>query len=188
MPYFKKLVGKNIYLSPMAVEDAEIWAKWKNDIHNFAYVHHSPNINLESAIQNLKDSMSENNHVFSVLSHEDRLIGHCALFDFHQKNHNAQLGILIGESDAQGKGYGTEAVMLLLDYGFNVMNLHQVYLAVVSHNTRAIRCYEKCGFVKTGVRRKSQHFAGEWHDLIHMDILREEFTQSPYIIPKFREM
>lgn len=79
---------------------------------------------------------------------------------------------------ARNKGYGTEAIQLILDYGFNYLNLNNIKLDVLSFNERAIACYKKCGFKEYGRRRKSEFINGKYYDRISMDILKEEFTQS----------
>lgn len=76
------------------------------------------------------------------------------------------------------KGYGTEAIRLLLDYGFNYMNLHSVKLELMSFNERALKCYKKCGFKETGRIRENRFINGNYYDTITMDILEREFTES----------
>jgi RimJ/RimL family protein N-acetyltransferase len=90
------------------------------------------------------------------------------------------LGIVIGEKSRWGQGYGQEAVKLLLDYGFSLLNLNSVMLGTFSFNQRALRCYEKVGFKMIGRRRDARIIAGEKHDMILMDILAEEF-ESPFV-------
>lgn len=80
--------------------------------------------------------------------------------------------------EARNKGYGTEAIQLILDYGFNYLNLNNIKLDVLSFNERAIACYKKCGFKEYGRRRKSEFINGKYYDRISMDILKEEFIQS----------
>jgi RimJ/RimL family protein N-acetyltransferase len=97
-------------------------------------------------------------------------------------NRTGMLGIVIGEKSRWDQGYGEEAVNLLLDYGFNLLNLNNVMLGTFSFNKRAIRCYEKVGFKLVGRRREARIIAGEKHDLILMDILAAQF-ESPYVKP-----
>jgi RimJ/RimL family protein N-acetyltransferase len=107
------------------------------------------------------------------------LIGNIGLFDFSERNHNAELGIVIGEKDYWSKGYGSDAIKTLLRFAFNELNDHRVTLRVYDFNPRGIRCYEKCGFQIEGRLRQHIFRHGEWHDEIVMGILRDEFrTQS----------
>ncbi|MGB4722593.1 MAG: GNAT family protein, partial [Defluviitoga tunisiensis] len=73
------------------------------------------------------------------------------------------------------KGYGTEAMELLLDYGFNALNLQNIMLEVFDYNKRAIKAYEKVGFKVIGKRRQAKFFNNKRYDIIFMDILKDEF-------------
>ena len=95
--------------------------------------------------------------------------------DINSINRTATLGIFIGDKNFRGNGYGTEAIRLLLDYGFNYMNLNNIKLDVMEFNERAIKCYKKCGFKEYGRRRKCRFINGKYYDSIEMDILAEEF-------------
>ena len=94
------------------------------------------------------------------------------------KHRDAELGIHIGEKDYWEKGYGTDAIMTFLNYLFNELQLHRVWLGTASYNTRAQRCYEKCGFVKEGVSRERRFVNGKYYDSINMAIVRHEFNQQ----------
>ena len=91
------------------------------------------------------------------------------------KNRTASLGILIGEKDYQGRGFGPDAVRTMLKFAFDELNLHRVELDVMAFNTRAIRCYEKVGFRHEGIRRESFFRGGKYHDLHVMAVLRKDF-------------
>jgi RimJ/RimL family protein N-acetyltransferase len=103
-------------------------------------------------------------------------IGNCSLFDVDARNQRAELGIVIGEKEYWSQGYGTDAIKTMLRYAFDEMNLRRVYLRVYAANTRAMRCYEKCGFRTEGRLRQHVYRNGVWHDEIIMAVLRDEFT------------
>jgi RimJ/RimL family protein N-acetyltransferase len=105
----------------------------------------------------------------------DRLIGSCAFSQLDGDNGAAVYHITIGERDAWGHGYGTEATSLMLDHAFGQLGLHRVALAVFEFNTRAIRAYEKCGFRVEGRAREAILRAGRYWDEIHMSILADEW-------------
>lgn len=90
-----------------------------------------------------------------VTLNEDKLIGSISLENIDHTNRRATLGIFIGDREEREKGYGTEAIRLILDYGFNYLNLNNINLDVMEFNDRAIACYKKCGFKEIGRRRKS---------------------------------
>jgi len=100
------------------------------------------------------------------------MIGQCALFNLHPVAHRMELGITIGDQNYWGKGYGSEAVQLLVDYGFCHHNLHRIFLEVHARNERAIRAYQACGFVEEGRLRQHVWSDGSYDDLVIMGVLR----------------
>lgn len=108
-----------------------------------------------------------------------RPIGRASLQDIDHLHRRASFGLMIGERDAWGKGYGTEATALMLDYAFNTLGLHNVMLQVVSANERAIRAYLRAGFREFGRRREARLDRGELVDDVFMECLSTEFT-SPF--------
>jgi RimJ/RimL family protein N-acetyltransferase len=109
------------------------------------------------------------------LAQGDRLIGSCAFSQLDGDNGAALFHITIGERDAWGKGYGTEATELMLAHAFTRMRLHRVALTVFEFNARAIRSYEKCGFAVEGRARDAIMRDGRFWDEIHMSILAPEW-------------
>ena len=104
----------------------------------------------------LADASKHQMHIFAIVARQaDTLIGRCMLFDVNLVDRTAMLGIVIGEQDYWGKGYGQDAVKLLLDYGFNLLNLNNIMLGTFSFNDRALHCYRKVGFKEIGRRRRS---------------------------------
>jgi RimJ/RimL family protein N-acetyltransferase len=179
MPYYKKLIGKKCYLSSCRPGDAEKWAEWFNDLAvtiplgDEAYLPST----LESEQEVVASMIKGREHVFSVIDLEsDELIGRCLLSGIDHINRKAMFGIVIGEKSYWGKGYGQEATRLMLDYGFNLLNLNSIMLGVFSFNTQAINCYLKVGFKEIGRRRQARIIGGRKYDAIFMDILAEEFT------------
>ena len=101
-------------------------------------------------------------------------IGTCGLFNIDRTARHAELGIGIGDREYWGRGYGREAVSLLLDYAFRLRNLRRVWLEVHSANERAIRAYRSCGFVEEGRMREHVWLGGRYVDNVIMGVLREE--------------
>ena len=179
MKYFKKLVGERIYLSPRNVEDVEKFTEWMNDFEITDYTGRSYQT---MTLQNEKaylEKEQDNKSVFAIIDLQtDEIIGNVGLHDINNINRTAPLGIFIGNKDYRSKGYGTEAIKLILDFGFNYLNLNNIDLALMEFNKRALKCYEKCGFKEIGRRRKCKFINGRYYDSILMDILSEEFTKS----------
>ena len=113
---------------------------------------------------------------------DDKLIGQCALFGFDDVAQSAELGITIGDKEYWGLGYGRDAIMLLLDYGFRLRNLRKIYLKVNSNNERAIHAYAACGFVEEGCWRSHVWSNNQYLDLVCMGILRHEWKSQPTTI------
>jgi RimJ/RimL family protein N-acetyltransferase len=109
---------------------------------------------------------------------EPRYIGGCGLNKIDWKNRVAQVGIFIGLELYRGQGYGTDAMNVLLRFIFDQMNMNKVRLEVFSFNARAIKSYEKCGFVREGVMRQELFRDGQYHDIVAMGILRDEWLKA----------
>ena len=172
---YKKLIGKKCYLSPIDINDAEKYTQWLNDlevVENLYIYHHVINFESEKAIL---EELSKT-HTYSIMDIEnDQLIGNCGFTDIDYLNQTAEVGIFIGEKNYWSKGYGTEALKLLIDYGFKALNLHNIFLKVFAFNKRAIKSYEKVGFKTIGIRREARYRKMERQDLVFMDILVNEF-------------
>ncbi len=182
MKYYKKLVGEKCYLSPINVEDADQYCIWLNDLEvssNLLMFNHQLNLEREKII--LQDMIKNGAQVFAIIdAANDKLIGNCSLFRINERNRKAEIGIFIGDKNYWSKGYGFQALSLLIDYGFNILNLNNIMLEVFGFNKRAINSYKKVGFKEIGRRREAVIVAGKKHDEIYMDILADEF-ESIYI-------
>jgi len=109
----------------------------------------------------------------------DRLIGTCALSQLDAENGSALFHITIGEKDAWGRGYGTEATRLMIDHAFSGLGLHRIALSVFAFNERAIRSYRSVGFVIEGRAREAIWREGRWWDEISMSILAADWKALP---------
>lgn len=107
---------------------------------------------------------------------DGKFIGQCALFQFEHTAQTCMLGITIGDKAYWGRGYGRDAVRVLLDYAFRLRNLHRVWLSVNGNNERGLRAYKACGFVEEGRLRAHAWSNGAYIDLVHMGILRTEWA------------
>jgi RimJ/RimL family protein N-acetyltransferase len=175
VPHYPKLAGAKCYLSPCSAEDAEIWAQWDNDLEvalplgDEAYTPYP----LEREKRGLEDSMKS--HIFTIVDRKSsKPIGRCLLFDLDWINRKAMMGIVIGEKSHWSKGYGEEAVRLLLDYAFHLLNLNSIMLGTFSFNERGLKCFQKAGFQEIGRRRQGRVIGDRTYDIVLMDILAEE--------------
>jgi RimJ/RimL family protein N-acetyltransferase len=113
-----------------------------------------------------------------TLKDDPGYLGEVVLNDIDWHNRSANFRIALASNIVFGKGYGTEATRLILEYGFRTLNLHRIELEVYDFNPRAQHVYEKVGFVKEGVRRDVLLWEGEYHSAIVMSILESEYRQS----------
>ena len=173
MKYFNKLDGRRIYLSPVNVEDVDIFLKWMNGptAKNLAVAH-----KIFTKQEEL-DYLTKTKMLAIILKETDTMIGTIEFMNVNQKDRTASLGINIGEETARRKGYGTEAIKLFLDFGFQIMNLHTILLTVYTFNEPAIKCYEKLGFQVVGTQKEVYYHNGEYHDRVMMEMIDKEWRE-----------
>ncbi|MFD1425963.1 GNAT family N-acetyltransferase [Kroppenstedtia sanguinis] len=106
---------------------------------------------------------------------DDRVVGDVELLEIDPVNRSAHIRIALRDEKKFGKGYGTEAMGLMLDHGFGNLNLHRIDLEVFDYNLRAIRTYEKLGFRREGVKKEALFNEGAYHDVIQMGLLAKEY-------------
>jgi RimJ/RimL family protein N-acetyltransferase len=159
----------------MDVNDVEKFTEWLNDMDllvNFQLYNSSISLEGEKA---LISDLSKGHNYSIIDMQKDELIGSCGFLDIDYVNQTAETGICIGNKNYWDKGYGTEALSLLIDFGFKALNFHNIMLRVYEFNKRAIRCYEKIGFRQIGIRRKALLRNLERHNVVYMDITMGEF-------------
>lgn len=113
----------------------------------------------------------------SVENFDGELIGHVTLFGTTLPARIATFAIIIGP-DFVGHGYGTDTTRVMLRYAFDELGAHKVELQTWAYNTRALRAYEKAGFVREGVRRAAGFHNGAFHDEVHLGIVLEDYLRS----------
>ncbi len=112
-----------------------------------------------------------------MIEHEGRFIGTVRLHNLDEHDRRAQVAIGILDPQLLGQGLGTEVLQLVIQFAFEVLELHRLSLRVLSYNARAIRSYEKCGFVREGVERQAALVDGVRHDDVIMGLLWEEWRR-----------
>ena len=180
--YLKKLIGDNIYLSPISVDDVEEYAEMVNDIKvsvGLGYLSYTNIIDFESEKEFLISVKKEKRFAVRLLEN-DELLGNVGFKSVGEIHRTAEMGIMLGNPKYQRKGYGMEAINLLLDYGFSFLNLRNISLSVFEYNKPAYNLYKKIGFKEVGRLRKTLEIMGKTYDVIILDMLNEEF-QSTYI-------
>ncbi|MBC7318676.1 GNAT family N-acetyltransferase [Candidatus Bipolaricaulota bacterium] len=171
--------GKDLRLRAIEREDIPRFLRWFNDpeVRQFVVMHEP--LSRAKEEKWFEEHLSRADEIILAIEvlveDEWTHIGNIGLHRIDLKNRTAVLGIVIGEKNFWGQGYGREAIRVLLRYAFFELGLNRVELETFEFNTRAIRCYEALGFKKVGVRRRAFFRDGKFHNLILMDLLAEEF-------------
>jgi len=166
-------------LSPIRETDSEALFKWVNDrstvVFNTGYRPvHEPNHQKWLA----EIIASPSDHVFGIRTAEGALIGMCQLNRVDAVGRSAELRIRIGEDEHRGMGYGRSALVQLLSFAFDDLNLHRVYLQVYATNARAVRLYESVGFRHVARLVEADYVNGSFVDVIGMAILARDVAPA----------
>jgi RimJ/RimL family protein N-acetyltransferase len=178
----KLFQGKLVRIAAQDPEkDVEAFVNWSRDSEFHRLLDFDPvrPYTLKSVKEQMeKDATSTERFLFSIRTlADDCLIGFMGLYHPSWNHGDVNVGIGIGEREYWGKGYGTDAMRVMLDFAFMELNLHRISLMVLATNTRAIRSYEKTGFVLEGRIRQSDNRDGSRDDIVAMGILRREWEK-----------
>ena len=174
MRYFKKIEGEKVYLSPINQDDYETYVKWLNNPNITQYLDCNDSLITLSNEKEILERIGNEEFCFAIIKKEDdTLLGNVGVTKIDYKNGRAELGIFIGDEDNLSKGYGSEAIKLIINFVFSEIRLHTVMLTVFANNPRAIKAYTKCGFKEFGRRHEAIYHNGEYLDLVYMEIINE---------------
>lgn len=167
--------GEKIRLRAIERSDIPAFVCWFNDPEVTQYLLMYMPMSLAQEEHWFEAQLDDRDRsIFGIETAEGTLIGNIGLHDINWKDRKATLGITIGAKEYWGQGYGTDAIRTLLRFCFQQMNLHRISLSVWDYNSRAMRCYEKCGFQVEGRLRQAHFHDGQYHDEIIMAILENE--------------
>lgn len=175
------LRGKNALLRPVKRSDVSYFLKWFNDPEVTQYLElYLPMTEMseEKFIEELGTTRARSDIILVIEAIEgtsSKPIGNCGLHEINSKDHKAVFGIVIGEKDYWSKTYGTEAARLMINYGFQQLNLHRISSSAFSFNERSIEFHKKVGFREEGRLREAIFKNGQYHDLMLFGILGEEW-------------
>lgn len=191
MPYPSEplltVVGERVALGPLQPDLAHLYARWRNDLfvqRTFGSMPRGVTVESMRALTE-KRMDSEDAFWFTIYVREDadtawQPVGTTDIWDVDFRFRTAMFGMSIGEASARGRGYGTEAVRLMLDVAFTGLGLRNVLLTVAEYNLAGRRAYEKAGFREMGRRRRADELNGVIYDEIYMDCVASDF-QSPVL-------
>lgn len=171
--------GKRITLRPLKMSDWEKTIQWRNDsvIKRMAMMHPFPITEMveKQWYEGILKSTSDKMVYFAITKKDDTPVGFIMLNKISHTHRNCTLGIVIGEKEVQGKGFGKEAMELILNYAFNTLNINKVTVEVVEINKNALALYKKLGFIKEGRLRQQFYAEGKYLDVVIMTKFRDGF-------------
>jgi RimJ/RimL family protein N-acetyltransferase len=174
------LKGEKVILRAVEEDDLESLYDFDADQEVHALADDEPRVpkSLEAWQEEFKELLrkTDENAIFAIEA-EGEVIGSCSLRNFDYTSRLCELGIVIGERDFWGRGYGRDAVGLLLDYAFGELNMNKVHLTVRADNERAIRSYEARGFRREGLLHEHLYMDGEYRDLVAMGAFRADWEK-----------
>ena len=175
------VVGDLVALGPLRRDLAPLELRWANDFTaTRAYDDVPLPVTEETFLATHDRIVGQGRHILFTLYERatERPIGHTGLLRVEWRDRTAEFDLFIGPPEARGKGYGSEATRLVLDYAFTALGLHSVFLRVYAFNLAGIRVYEKAGFREAARQRECFWMNGRFWDLLYMDCLAREFARS----------
>jgi RimJ/RimL family protein N-acetyltransferase len=173
----KPLVGRRVCLKPFGKEDVLHVQRWSEDAELRKLIGEVEPMTPAEAERYYPELCADKDRVWFVivLKKTGRVIGEAGLLRIFRPWRATDMTIIIGEKDAWGKGYGTEAGRLLLDYAFGSLGMHRISIGVVGFNKRALRFWKGLGFKKEGIERDDYYCDGKYSDFIMMSLLENEY-------------
>ncbi|WP_109298954.1 GNAT family N-acetyltransferase [Aquimarina sp. AU474] len=162
------LKGKNIYLRALEPEDIDFIYTIENDERIWEMSSTQTPYSRFLIMQYLENAHQDIYEIkqlrLVICAKDDALLGLIDLFDFNPTHNRAGVGVIIAEDENRGKGYGAEALELIIKYGKTHLRLHQLYANISEHNTASIKLFENQGFNKIGVKKEWNLINGSYTD------------------------
>ena len=176
--------GELVYLRPSERSDLPDFVRWFNDaevLRHLAMYAPMAEAAEERWFERMLEAQGRTDYHFVIcLLADGRAIGTIGLHGIDFVNGTAEFGIAIGEKEEWGKGYGTDALRAISDFGFGQLRLERIGLDVYADNARGRRAYEKAGFVHEGTKRRAHYADGRHQDVHVMSLLRAEWERLPH--------
>jgi RimJ/RimL family protein N-acetyltransferase len=171
------LIGPTIALRPVEPSDLPVIRSWVNDPQIRSLIGETRPLSYTAAETYVEQLQRDPTRVWFMIIERatERRIGECGLLRMMPEWRTTDLSMILGEPESWGRGYGTEAITLLMDYAFGTLNFHRIAIGVVGFNTRALRFYEKVGFRREGIQREGYYYNHSYHDFVMLSILEHEF-------------
>jgi len=172
--------GKLVRLRAYEKSDADALFRWFSDeeVTRWLGPPNFPSRAHQEKFIELASASSDDAKYFAIETLDGKLVGDCGLRFIDWKSRKAEFFITIGEKQFWGKGLGSDALRIVVRLAFDKMNLNRLWLSVLADNPRAVRCYEKCGFVREGLLRQESYVDGKYRDVLLMAHLREDYHRT----------
>ena len=172
------LKGPRLTLRAVTRDDLPRYVAWLNDTDVVRHLSMFMPMNLDDETEWYEAQRKDRSTLNLAMETETgQHIGSVGLMSIDYRNQSAELGIVIGEKNEWNKGYGGEAIEILLAYAFNELNLNRIYLRVDTDNLGGVNCYKRCGFVTEGEFREVGFRDGKYINQYIMSVLRNEYRQ-----------
>ncbi|MDI3517669.1 MAG: spore coat polysaccharide biosynthesis protein SpsF [Thermotogota bacterium] len=175
------LEGEKVGLKKLTEEElSQKYVDWLNDMEVTKYlVSGKFPSDIEDVRRFIETANTPNRVTFAIYRKDtNEHVGNVKLDHIDWTSRKADFGIMIGDKSSWGAGIGTEVTSLILEYAFDVLNLHRIYLGVLKENLAAVKTYQKLGFVEEGVRKEDQYVEGRYLDTIVMGITKSQWLAS----------
>jgi RimJ/RimL family protein N-acetyltransferase len=175
---FPFIEGNVIYCRGLRQEDSVAMSNWLNDDDVTRLLYQGLRPMSAAAVWDIWSREQADNNTFPLAvcrKQDGAFVGTTGLYDLQWVMRSASFRVFIGDKGSWDRGIGTECARLMVRYGFEKLNLNRVWLGVNAANERAVRAYEKAGFVREGVLRQEQFRNGRYYDVVRMGVLRDEY-------------
>lgn len=171
------LIGKKIKLVPLEMDDMKKLNDMMNDpdIESMVIGWSKP-VTLEEQ-KNWFMNLNERNTIRYAVKEEEKTVGTVIIRDIDWKNRKTSIDIKLSK-EGQGKGYGKEIMYLTLNYCFNELNLHGVYVGIIEYNIASQKLVEACGYTREGITREAVYKNGKYNGIVNYSILKDEFIKK----------
>lgn len=168
------LKGKKCILRKTVQSDAQRFFEWLSDETLNSFVLRKK-ITYEDTVAWMKQLLEKKNEIHCAIDTKEGVHIGCVSLKVQPDDRVAELALLIGEKEYWGKGLGSEASELMIQYAFEELHLHKVWLSVYEYNTRALSLYKKLGFIQEGELREQIYYKDRYYNEIYMGLLASEW-------------
>ena len=174
------LSGEKVYLRPVEPGDYPQFYRWANDVETRGLTGETRPSSYAALQEYYEQMQKATDRVWLavVVRETHQVIGETGLLRMFPPWRTTDWSLIIGEKNARGQGYGTQAAWLMLNYAFGYQNFHRVAIGVVGFNSGALHFYERLGFKREGIQEQGYYYDHEYHDFVMMRLLEDEFREK----------